>query len=75
MPSATNATTLVHPGAVKIVGETKPCRLMDDNHQGLKDALVEDWRGGVFGEVVMPGEINVGDSIEKKDENGNETIS
>ena len=48
---------------IKITGETTPCRLMDDEESGLKDALIPDWRGGVFGEVQVGGSITVGDEI------------
>ena len=48
---------------IKITGETKPCRLMDDAHPGLKDALKPAWRGGAFGEVLQGGTVHVGDSI------------
>jgi MOSC domain-containing protein YiiM len=48
---------------IKITGETKPCRLMDDAHPGLKDALKPDWRGGVFGEVLQGGIVRKGDLI------------
>ena len=34
---------------VKISGETKPCKIMDDACQGLREALVDEWKGGVYG--------------------------
>jgi MOSC domain-containing protein YiiM len=52
---------------IRITGETKPCRLMDDVEEGLKDALEYCWRGGAFGEVIKGGPINVGDAIEYGD--------
>lgn len=48
---------------IKITGETKPCRLMDESCPGLKDALSPDWRGGVFGEVLDKGSVAVGDMV------------
>jgi MOSC domain-containing protein YiiM len=54
---------------VKVTGETKPCRLMDEAEAGLKYALVPDWRGGVFGEVITPGHISIGDIVSWKDDN------
>lgn len=47
-----------------IHGETKPCERMDQAHQGLKDALKPDLRGGVYGSVVRPGHIRVGDTVQ-----------
>ncbi len=49
---------------IKIVNETTPCNLMDETHQGLKDALKPDWGGGAFGYVIDDGEIAVGDPVE-----------
>ena len=51
-------------GAVRlrIRGETRPCRLMDDSWPGLEAALGPDWRGGVFAEVVGGGTLRVGDA-------------
>ena len=58
----------LHVGEVelKITGETKPCGLMDQQHGGLRQALVPDLRGGVHGRVVRGGEIAVGDVISIK---------
>jgi len=52
-------------GNVKLLihGETRPCALMDKLHDGLRNALVPDWRGGVFGQVLTGGTIQVGDSV------------
>lgn len=46
-----------------IHGETKPCERMDQAHDGLKNALKPDMRGGVYGSVVRPGRIRVGDTV------------
>jgi MOSC domain-containing protein YiiM len=48
----------------EVLGETRPCELMDDVCQGLGDALAPDWRGGVFSRVLEGGEIQVGDAVE-----------
>ena len=47
---------------VRVYGETRPCHLMDEAEQGLRDALKPNWRGGVFGEIVEGGTIRVGDA-------------
>ncbi len=48
---------------LEILGETKPCERMDQAHQGLKAALKRDMRGGVYGSVLQPGRIAVGDTV------------
>ena len=48
---------------VQIHAETKPCSEMDEFHPGLKDALVPDCRGGVYGKILDSGQIQVGDYI------------
>jgi MOSC domain-containing protein YiiM len=47
----------------EIVGETRPCELMDQFQQGLKDALKPDCRAGVHGRVTKPGLIRLGDAV------------
>jgi len=49
---------------LKIMQETKPCSLMDQQHQGLKSALTPEWRGGVCCNVLTAGSIRVSDRIE-----------
>lgn len=49
---------------VAIGGELTPCNVMDDALPGLQAALVPDWRGGVFAQVLHGGIIRVGDPIE-----------
>jgi len=43
--------------------ETRPCGLMDEQHEGLKDMLKPDCRGGVHGQVVVGGRVRVGDEV------------
>ena len=51
-------------GAIfKIHGETDPCLRMDEAYPGLMNALLPDCRGGVFGEVLVGGQLQVGDAI------------
>ena len=49
---------------VKIIGETKPCRIMDDACAGLRDALGTEWKGGVYGCVLNDATINVGNDVD-----------
>lgn len=59
-------------GACRILihGETKPCGRMDEEADGLQEALRPEWRGGVYGEVVEGGELAVGDPVGWKEEDG-----
>ena len=45
---------------VRIEGETRPCGLMDRQHQGLREALKPEWRGGAYGVVLDDGELELG---------------
>jgi len=48
---------------VHIQGETRPCERMDEQCPGLRAALADDWKGGVYGILLDAGEIRVGDSV------------
>ena len=48
---------------LEIGRECKPCRLMDDQHPGLMNALKADWGGGAYVTVLDAGTINVGDEV------------
>jgi len=47
----------------KIHGETDPCLRMNAAYPGLMEVLLPYCRGGVFGQVLIGGEICVGDEI------------
>jgi MOSC domain-containing protein YiiM len=55
---------------LRVYGETKPCRQMEEAYPGLQKALAPDWRGGVFAEVLDDGTIAVGDRVEWVREEG-----
>ena len=48
---------------IHIHGETTPCTRMDEEHRGLRQALMADWGGGAYGEIVEGGELTVGDEV------------
>jgi len=54
---------MIGEARIIIRGETKPCALMDYQHQGLREALKPNWRGGVFGEVLKGATVNIGDKV------------
>ena len=48
---------------LEVTMETEPCSRMDEAHQGLRQAIVADWRGGVCCRVLNDAEIAVGDPV------------
>ena len=48
---------------IRIRGETRPCRRMEEGHPGLQAALDPEWRAGAYGEVLIGGEIQLGDEV------------
>ncbi len=57
------AILAIGPCRIRVGGETRPCRLMDESFRGLRRALSRDWRGGVYGTVETGGEIAPGDRV------------
>lgn len=53
---------------IRVRGETRPCGVMDEAHAGLREALVPEWRGGVFGDVVHGGVVRLGDPVAWEEE-------
>ena len=48
---------------IRIEGETKPCGLMDEALDGLREAMKPEWRGGAFGSVLRGGRLRTGDPV------------
>jgi len=48
---------------VEVIGEVTPCHFMDAAHDGLKDALASDWRGGVYARIIESGVVVPNDAI------------
>ncbi|HJQ67866.1 MAG TPA: MOSC domain-containing protein [Blastocatellia bacterium] len=48
---------------IRIYGETRPCEQMEDAHMGLREAMKPNWGGGVYGEVLDDGRIEIGDAV------------
>lgn len=55
---------------ILVRGETKPCGRMDEEADGLQEALRPEWRGGVYGEVLEGGRVEVGDPVGWEGEDG-----
>jgi len=48
---------------LEVTGETDPCYRMDEQFEGLKDALEPNWRGGVTCRVISEGYVKLGDEV------------
>jgi len=48
---------------ILIMGETEPCKRMEEIQPGLQSALEPYWNGGVYGIVQNDGEIQLGDDV------------
>ncbi len=53
----------VGPVRIRVQGETQPCHRMDQACYGLRAKMALMWRGGVWGEVLEAGQIQVGDTV------------
>lgn len=57
---------------ILVRGETKPCDRMDEQADGLQEVLRPEWRGGVYGEVLEGGWVEVGDPVGWEEEGGSD---
>ena len=48
---------------LQVWGETRPCRQMDAAVPGLKVVMAQNWRGGVFAEVLQGGQIALDEPV------------
>jgi MOSC domain-containing protein YiiM len=63
LAAAIGKTLAVGEVRIRIHGETKPCGLMDEQHEGLREALVPSQRGGVHGQLLVGGVVRVGERV------------
>ena len=63
LAASAGRTLRVGPCRIRIQGDTTPCGLLDDARPGLRQALVPDWNGGVYGEVLDDGDISIGEQV------------
>ncbi len=64
LPTDVGRTLHIGDVILEITRETDPCWKMDKAYQGLKDALLSSWRGGVCCKVIQAGTITSGDAVE-----------
>ena len=62
-PQASGGILAVGPVLLLVTGETAPCRVMERQLAGLREALKPDWRGGITAQVMSEGEVAVGDPV------------
>ncbi len=60
---STGAIITIGDVVLEVMSETDPCAMMDQAYVGLKEALVQDWRGGCRTKVLKPGAIKLGDTV------------
>ena len=48
---------------LEVMGETRPCELMDKMYAGLREVMKDRWGGGCWAQVLDDGEIAVGDDV------------
>ncbi len=48
---------------IEVTMECTPCGRMEEIRPGLESALAPDWRGGLLGRVLVPGEVAIGDEV------------
>jgi|JYMV01.1.fsa_nt_gi MOSC domain-containing protein YiiM len=63
LPNSKGKKLIVGNVEMEVTFETTPCHVMDEAENGLKDALVADWRGGVLCRVLKEGNIKCGDTV------------
>lgn len=73
LTQATGRVLRIGGTRVRILGETKPCRRMDEALPGLEAALQPDWGGGAYGEVLTGGEVVVGAPVSWEADPGHDT--
>ena len=63
LAGARNRVLRVGDCRIRVLGETRPCELMDEALPGLREAMKLNWGGGSFGEVLDDGRVAVGAAV------------
>ena len=48
---------------LQVTMEVDPCKRMEEQYEGLRDAMTPDWRGGVACTVLKGGPVQLGDEV------------
>jgi len=67
LKNARNHVLCIGDCRLRIRGETRPCNQMDQVVAGLRTALSQDWRGGVYAEALESGVIAIGNNVDWED--------
>ncbi len=68
LAEAVSCTVRIGEVEIHIHGETNPCDFMNEQHSGLREALISNCRGGIYGQVTAEGTIHAGDRVTVVDE-------
>ena len=68
LAEAISHTVRIGEVEIRVHGETNPCDFMDDQQFGLREVLIPNCRGGVYGQVLVEGIIHAGDPVTVLDE-------
>jgi len=63
LPRSAGQIIAVGEVRLKVTMELDPCFRMDEQENGLTDALKPDWRGGVGCMVLQSGSVSLGDPV------------
>lgn len=63
LPRAAGSLIEIGSARLEVTMETAPCSRMDEQCDGLRQALMPDWRGGVCCRVIDGGEIRIGSPV------------
>lgn len=63
LPNSEGACIEIGDVRLQVTMEVDPCFRMDEQVEGLTDALKPDWRGGVGCIVLQSGSVSIGDSV------------
>jgi MOSC domain-containing protein YiiM len=63
LENTTSQQIIIGDVVLEINGETDPCSRMDEASEGLKNAMMSEWRGGVLCSVISGGTVSKGDEV------------
>lgn len=63
LPRSTGQVIEIGAVRLEVMMEVDPCSRMDEQVEGLRQALTPDWRGGVGCSVLEGGSVAIGDPV------------